>query len=139
MSGFECTTEPVTRTQIVRFAGAAGDFNPMHHDEPFARAAGQPGVFAMGQLQAAILSSAVANWLGGPQNVLGYGVSFRDKVWPGDRLVLRGQLVEAPRGLRRLELAAAREEDGTVVMTGWALARAGRDPSGRRTYPFGAC
>jgi acyl dehydratase len=42
------TTAPITRTQIVRFAGAAGDFNPMHHDEPFAQAAGQPGVFAMG-------------------------------------------------------------------------------------------
>jgi acyl dehydratase len=124
MSGFERTTQPVTRTQIVRFAGAAGDFNPMHHDEPFARAAGQPGVFAMGQLQAAILASAVANWLGGAQNVVGYRVRFRDKVWPGDRLVLRGELVEAPPGSRRCQLSAAREEDGTVVMTGWALARA---------------
>jgi acyl dehydratase len=124
MSVFERTTEPVTRTQIVRFAGAAGDFNPMHHDEPFARAAGQPGVFSMGQLQAAILSCAVSDWLGGAQNVVAYGVSFRDKVWPGDRLVLRGQLVEAPQGSRRCELTAAREADGTVVVTGWALARA---------------
>jgi acyl dehydratase len=120
MSGFERTTEPITRTQIVRFAGAAGDFNPMHHDEPFARAAGQPGVFAMGQLQAAILASAVAEWLGGADRVSGYGVRFRDKVWPGDRLVLRGEIVEAPDGSRRCELTATRAADQTVVLTGWA-------------------
>jgi acyl dehydratase len=120
MSGFERTTEPITRTQIVRFAGAAGDFNPMHHDEPFAQAAGQPGVFAMGQLQAAILASAVAEWLGGADRVTGYGVRFRDKVWPGDRLVLRGEIVEAPDGSRRCELTATRATDQTVVLTGWA-------------------
>jgi acyl dehydratase len=123
MSRFEHTSEPVTRTQIVRFAGAAGDFNPMHHDEPFARAAGQPGVFAMGQLQAAMLAAAVARWLGGAAKVESYGVRFRDKVWPGDRLVLRGRLVEAPHG-SRLELTAVREADETVVVTGWARARA---------------
>jgi acyl dehydratase len=96
------TTDPVTRTQIVRFAGAAGDFNPMHHDEAFARAAGQPSVFAMGQLQAAILASMV---------------------WPGDRLVLSGEVVEERDGVRRCELQAVREADGTVVLTGWARAR----------------
>jgi acyl dehydratase len=117
------TTEPITRTQIVRFAGAAGDFNPMHHDEPFARDAGQPGVFAMGQLQAAILASAVAEWLG-RERVTGYGVRFRDKVWPGDRLVLSGEIVGEPDGVRRCELKAVRESDGTVVLSGWATARA---------------
>jgi acyl dehydratase len=111
-------TEPVTRTQIVRFAGAAGDFNPMHHDEPFALGAGQPSVFAMGQLQAALMASAVAEWLGGA-NVTGYGVRFKDKVWPGDRLVLSAQRVDDC----RWELMAAREADETVVMTGWATSR----------------
>jgi len=117
------TTDPVTRTQIARFAGAAGDFNPMHHDDVFAREAGQPGVFAMGQLQAAILASMVADWLG-RENVLGYGVRFRDKVWPGDRLVLSGEVVEERDGVRRCELQAVREADGAVVLTGWATARA---------------
>jgi 3-hydroxybutyryl-CoA dehydratase len=120
---------PVTRTQIVRFAGAAGDFNPMHHDEPFAVAAGQPGVFAMGQLQAAILASAVAQWLGS-ENVVGYGVRFRDKVWPGDRLVLRGSVVDETDGVRRCELTVEREADGAVVVTGWARARAAGTESG---------
>lgn len=120
---FERTTPPVTRTQIVRFAGAAGDFNPMHHDEPFAREAGQPGVFAMGQLQAAILADAVAGWLG-RDNVTGYGVRFKDMVRPGDVLVLRGTEADAPSGTRRLELSAAREADGVEVLSGWATARA---------------
>jgi acyl dehydratase len=116
------TTETVTRTQIVRFAGAAGDFNPMHHDEAFARAAGQPSVFAMGQLQAAILGSAVAEWLG-RDNVLGYGVRFRDKVWPGDRLLLSGEVVAERDGVRECKLEAVRDGDGVRVLTGWARAR----------------
>jgi len=122
MTAFERKTPPVTRTQIVRFAGAAGDFNPMHHDEPFAQAAGQPGVFAMGQLQAAILADAVAGWLG-RDNVTGYGVRFKDMVRPGDVLVLRGADVDAPAGTRRLELSATREADGVEVLSGWATAR----------------
>jgi acyl dehydratase len=116
---FRRLTEPVTRTQIVRFAGAAGDFNPMHHDEPFALAAGHPSVFAMGQLPAAILGSAVSKWLG-RGSIAAYGVRFKDKVWPGDRLVLSGRRVDE----RRWELEAAREADGVVVMTGWATVRA---------------
>jgi acyl dehydratase len=123
MSSLELRTGPITRTQIVRFAGAAGDFNPMHHDEPFALAAGQPSVFAMGQLSAAILAAAVSDWLGG-ENVVGYGVRFRDKVWPGDRLVIHGDAAgddagEGPRYALRVE----REGDGTVVMTGWVSTR----------------
>jgi acyl dehydratase len=117
VSSLERVTEPITRTQIVRFAGAAGDFNPMHHDEPFALAAGQPSVFAMGQLTAGILAEAVAGWFGAG-NVTGYGVRFRDKVWPGDRVVLRAD----PAG-DRWELSATREVDGAVVATGWVRLR----------------
>jgi acyl dehydratase len=122
MTHIKRTTLPVTRTQIVRFAGVAGDFNPMHHDDVFAREAGQPGVFAMGQLQAAMLAAMVAEWLGA-ENVVGYGVRFRDKVWPGDRLVLSGEVTEELDGLCLCELKATREADGALVLTGWARAR----------------
>jgi acyl dehydratase len=121
MTAVQRTTGTVTRTQIVRFAGAAGDFNPMHHDEVFAHAAGQPGVFAMGQLPAAMLASMVADWLG-RENVVGYGVRFRNKVWAGDRLVMSGKVVDEREGLRCCELQAVRESDGAVVLTGWARA-----------------
>jgi acyl dehydratase len=123
MNPVERTTEPITRTQIVRFAGAAGDFNPMHHDEVFAHQAGQPSVFAMGQLQAAMLAAMVAEWLGA-ENVTGYGVRFRDKVWPGDRLVMTGEVKEDRDGVRHCELKAVRESDGAEVLTGWARAAA---------------
>jgi 3-hydroxybutyryl-CoA dehydratase len=115
-------TSPVTRTQIVRFAGAAGDFNPMHHDELFAREAGSDSVFAMGQLTAAMLGEAVAGWLG-RDRLAGYGVRFKAKVLPGDRLVLTGRVTAVVDGLQECELQAAREGSGEVVMTGWARAR----------------
>jgi acyl dehydratase len=117
MSTRELLTAPVTRTQIVRFAGAAGDFNPMHHDEPFALAAGQPSVFAMGQLTAAIVADAIATWFGAA-SVASYGVRFQDKVWPEDRLVLRAERVD-----ERWELSARRQSDGTIVLTGWVRLR----------------
>lgn len=102
---------PVTRTQIVRFAGAGGDFNPMHHDEPFAQAAGQPGVFAMGQLSAALLARFAAHWLGAP-TLRSLSVRFTAKVWPDDELELAGRVVEevevSGEACWRCELTAAR-------------------------------
>jgi hypothetical protein len=121
MTGFERTTAPVTRTQIVRFAGAAGDFNPMHHDEPFAQATGQPSVFAMGQLTAAIVGSAVAGWLG-RENVAAYGVRFKHNVclaigWycARSQRVIAGSSRHAARTTTRFVLTGwARLQDGTA-------------------------
>jgi acyl dehydratase len=114
---------PITRTQIVRFAGAGGDFNPMHHDEPFAAAAGQPSVFAMGQLSAALLARLVSDWVGAPR-IRELSVRFTAKVWPGDELDLHGEVVEvlagAGGGARwRCELTATRP-DGEVAARGIA-------------------
>jgi acyl dehydratase len=118
----EIAVGPVTRTQIVRFAGVGGDFNPIHHDEEFARAAGQPSVFAMGQLTAAIVAEAIASWLGAA-NVTRYGLRFRDKVWPGDTLVIKGRELElTSEGPRRYELSVERQADATVVATAWVTA-----------------
>jgi 3-hydroxybutyryl-CoA dehydratase len=88
---------PISRTQIVRFAGAGGDFNPMHHDEPFAVAAGQPSVFAMGQLSAALLARLVSDWVGARQ-IRELSVRFTAKVWPGDELDLHGEVTEELEG-----------------------------------------
>jgi acyl dehydratase len=112
---FQTETPPVTRTQIVRFAGAAGDFNPMHHDEPLAQAAGHPAVFAMGQLTAAILGAALAEWFAG-REIERYGVRFRDRVWPGDVLILRADPDGEDRS--RYTLRATRKSDGIDVLTG---------------------
>ena len=108
----------LTRTDMVRFAGASGDFNPVHHDEEYARAAGFPTVFAMGQLQAGLLSRVATDWLG-LGNIRSYRVRFKDKVWPGDELLLRGwELTRTPasEGSRALvECAMAAERVGGRV------------------------
>jgi acyl dehydratase len=80
---------PVTRSELVRYAGAGGDFNPIHHDERFARDAGLETVFAMGMFHAGLLSRLVAGWLG-LANVRRFGVRFTGQVWPGDTLTFAG-------------------------------------------------
>ena len=112
---------PLTRTDIVRFAGAGGDFNPLHHDEEYARAAGFPSVFAMGQMQAGMLSRLATDWLG-LGNVRAYKVRFRAKVWPGDVLLLRGREVSRADGSVRCELEAVRGDGGEVAVQAWVTA-----------------
>ena len=82
---------PITRTHIVRYAGASGDFNPLHHDDEYARKLGNPGIFAMGMFPAGALATAVARWLG-IERVRRYSVRFQSRVWPGDRLTLCGSV-----------------------------------------------
>jgi acyl dehydratase len=114
---------PVTRTDLVRYAGASGDFNPIHHDEGFARRAGLPSVMAHGMLSAGLLASFVTRWFG-PGSVRRYKVRFRDRVWPGDVLEAKGSVVRefaTASGERRAELALELvRQDGAVVVSGSA-------------------
>jgi acyl dehydratase len=82
-----CTVGPVTCTDFVRYAGAGGDFNRIHHDDEYARGLGFPSVFAMGMWSAGLLGAYAADWLGVAQ-IRELGVRFRAPVWPGDELVL---------------------------------------------------
>ena len=61
----------LTRTDLVRYAGASGDFNPIHHDQTFAEAAGNPTVFAHGMLNAGFVSKCVSDFVGSahPPNI----------------------------------------------------------------------
>ncbi len=86
------TVGPITRTDIVRYAGAGGDFNPIHHDEPFARDLGLPSVFSMGMLQGGALAQRVGRWVG-PENVVSMSMRFTGQVWPGDTLTLAARVV----------------------------------------------
>ena len=124
----ELTVGPITRTDIVRFAGASGDFNPLHHDEKRARAAGFPGVFAMGQMQAGMLSRLATDWFG-VRAIRTYKVRFSAKVWPGDVLSLRGREEsrhreeETGEELVHCVLEAVRQ-DGEVAVKAWVTALA---------------
>ena len=113
---------PITRTDIVRYAGAAGDFNPIHHDEVFAQSAGLPSVMAHGMLSAGLLASFVTRWFG-TGSVRRYKVRFREKVWPGDVLTAQGKVVRVfdNGGERRAELdLALMRQSGEPVVTGSA-------------------
>src|SRR3990172_10514804 len=87
----EMRVEGLTRTDFVRYAGASGDFNPIHHDQTFAEASGNPTVFAMGMLNAGILSRIVSDYVG-VENLRRYQVRFATRVWPGDTVTCRGKV-----------------------------------------------
>ena len=81
----------ITRTHIVKYAGASGDFNPIHHDELYAIRAGYDRVFAMGMLSAGFLSHMVTDWVG-DSNLRKFKVRFSALVWPGDTITCRGKI-----------------------------------------------
>ncbi|WP_016882305.1 MULTISPECIES: MaoC family dehydratase [unclassified Rhodococcus (in: high G+C Gram-positive bacteria)] len=83
---------PVSQTDIVRFAGAGGDFNPLHHDPEFVATSGFPGVIAMGQMQAGILAGWVSDTFG-VEHVRSFGVRFVAPVFLGDTLTVGGTVV----------------------------------------------
>jgi acyl dehydratase len=101
---------PISRTDIVRYQGASSDFNPIHHDEEFAQAAGYPSVFSVGMLQAGILAGFAADWLGA-ENVRRYALQFREQVWPGDTVVCSARVT------RRYEVDGERRVDLDLVAT----------------------
>jgi acyl dehydratase len=72
----DAVTFPVTRADLVRYAGASGDFNPIHWSDRAATAVGLPGVIAHGMFTMALAGRAVTGWAGGPDAVLDFGVRF---------------------------------------------------------------
>lgn len=125
--------EDLSRTQIVQYAGASGDFNPIHYDEPFAtRVAGYPSVFAHGMLSMGLTGRMLTAWLG--DGVLEeFGVRFRAQVWPGDTLTARAEVTAVePEGDRaRVRLAVEmRNQRGEVVVAGDATAWLPREAPG---------
>ncbi|GAA3456553.1 MaoC family dehydratase [Dactylosporangium matsuzakiense] len=85
---------PLTVTDFVRYQGASGDMNPIHHDTAFAQAAGFPSVFAVGMRQAGVLAAYLGEHLG-PDNVRRFDVQFRAIAWPGDTITYTGEIVAA--------------------------------------------
>ena len=115
---------PLTRTDFVKYQGASGDFQPIHHDEVFATASGYPSVFSVGMLQAGALACWATAWLGA-DNVRRYRVRFQEQVWPGDTLSLSGTVagerVDDVTGeaLVDVDLVCTRQTGG-VAIRGWA-------------------
>lgn len=103
---------PLQRVDIVKYAGASGDFNPIHTDEGYAQATGAPTVFAMGMLPAGYLAHAAADWFGGSQNLRRFKVRFTTRVWPGDEIACTGRVVSIEDGLVKVTMEARRRGPG---------------------------
>jgi acyl dehydratase len=118
--------EGLTRTQIVQYAGASGDFNPLHSDAVFTeRVAGYPGVFSHGMLTMAMTGRVLTD-LAGPEALVRFGARFRAQVWPGDTLVAKATVddirTEGCVTLVDLTLSTTNQR-GEEVLSGYATVR----------------
>ena len=85
------TKDPVTQTQLVRYSGASGDFNPIHTVPEYAKEAGLDGTIAHGMLIMGMLGQMISQWVG-VAPVRKYGVSFKGMTLPGDVLTASGEV-----------------------------------------------
>ena len=113
------------RTQIVQYAGASGDFNPLHTDEVFTtKIAGYPSVFAHGMLTMGLTGTLLTDVVGNG-TLRTFGVRFRSQVWPGDTLTATATITEVTKQDNETVVALDVEtvnQKGEVVVTGTATA-----------------
>lgn len=112
----------LTRTQIVQYAGASGDFHPLHHDEVFAREMGYPSIFAHGMLTMGLAGRLVEEIAG--ERLARFGARMTAQVWPGDTLTGTVVVTGVDDGVARLEVRAVNQH-GADVLTGSAAVRLG--------------
>ena len=118
----ECLVNDLSRTQIVMYAGASGDYNPVHTDEKFTKEiAGYPSVFAHGMLTMGMTGRMLTNYVGDGR-LTKYGVRFTSQVWPGDTLNSTATVVDITDGIVNLSVETT-NQDGALVLSGYAAAR----------------
>lgn len=118
----ECLVEDLKRTQIVQYAGASGDYNPLHTDEVFTvEVAKYPSVFAHGMLTMGMTGRMLTNYVGDGR-LTKYGVRFTNQVWPGDTLTSTATVESVEDGVVNLQVVTT-NQDGATVLSGYAAAR----------------
>ena len=118
----ERVVDNLTRTQIVQYAGASGDYNPIHTDEVYTtKVAGYPSVFAHGMLTMGLTGKMLANYVGDGR-LTRFGVRFTNQVWPGDSLDANATVTAIKDSLVELEVVTT-NQDGKEVVRGYAEAR----------------
>ena len=118
--------EDLKRTQIVQYAGASGDYNPLHTDEVFTtKVAGYPSVFAHGMLTMGMTGKMLTDYVGDAR-LTKYGVRFTNQVWPGDTLdstaTVKEVKDEAGQKIAVFDVSTV-NQNGVVVVSGYAEAR----------------
>lgn len=115
------------RTDLVRYAGASGDYNPMHTDEVAAQAAGLPSVFGHGMFSMGLLGRALTDWAG-VGNLTNFRVRFTKQTWPDEVLTtsitVTGKREEDGRKLVDVDIGLA-NQDGEAKLSGTATVVAG--------------
>ena len=114
---------PLAQIQLTRYAGASGDFNPIHQDAEFARAAGMGGVFAHGMLSMGYLGQFLVQ-AAGPSAIRRFRTRFAKLTWPGDVITCRGRVtaVRDEGGTRLVECDIWTEnQEGERKLTGSAV------------------
>lgn len=119
-SGHDLVIDGIDRMDFVKYAGASGDFNPIHTVEPFATDAGNPSVFGHGMLTASFVSSYVAEWFD-IENVSRLRTRFQSRLWPGDTVTVTGEITEksVENGTITYEVnVTAKNQDDETLITG---------------------
>jgi acyl dehydratase len=83
---------PITRTDIVKYQGASGDFNPIHHDLEFAKSGGFNDVFVVGMLIAGYLATFASD-LVGVESINKFKIRFQAQTWPGDLIICSAKII----------------------------------------------
>jgi acyl dehydratase len=122
---------PLTVTDFVRYQGASGDMNPLHHDPQTAAVAGFETPISPGMLQAGLLGSYAATWFGA-EHVRGLRVRFDRPVAVGDTLTCTGALTAPAAGDVTAELRCVRQ-DGELVARAWVTAAPDPGPEEERS------
>ena len=118
------TVDNISRSHFVRYAGASGDFNPMHHDDTVATKVGYPSVFGHGMFSAGVLSHYVTDWVG-VGNLRKYAVRFKGQLYPGRNLTITAKVVKKYKegNENRIDADLTLVDDqGSVLVTGSATA-----------------
>jgi len=125
----EVVVDDLTRTQLVMYAGASGDYNPLHTDEIYTtEVAGYPTVFAHGMLTMGLTGKMLTNYVGDGR-LTKFGVRFTNQVWPGDTLTAT-TTVQAIRETKEEILVdldvKTLNQKGETVVSGYATAKIDR-------------
>ena len=124
---------PISRTDIVRYQGASGDLNPIHHDVEFAKSAGFDDVFVVGMLIAGYLATFASD-LVGVESINEFKIRFQAQTWPGDLISCSAKIIftepEVSGHLVHVTLELrAKNQNGVLAATAQADAQISRDTS----------
>jgi len=118
----------IQRGDLVRYAGASGDFNPIHWNQRYATEVGLPDVIAHGMLTMGLVGRAVTSWIGDPGAVVEYAVRFTRPIVvpdPGEAVLeVGGRVASVDQNLATIDLAATVNGE-TVLSRARAIVRAG--------------